>query len=157
MIESQFKTYFSKPTLGLRNLSCIITAFQQENELITEWFYVNSNKVSDWHARAFSISAPLDIELTTNAQRFWESETLPHLKNAIYHEEIYPLLEKEPRLYDLCPSVELYETDRATMFSVKKQFPGFLEKTRTRTNCESLKKFIDFILSIDVRIVPIEF
>ena len=131
----------------------IITAFSTEDSVThTEYFYVSHTEdKARWKAAGLEYSAhPMSFDFAKTAEGFWKAETFPNLKNAIYYNEVLPLVRSSKRGPQAYLPFELHEVDKSTLFAMNRIFDGFLSQTARMSKCAALKDYIKMVYSVSV-------
>jgi hypothetical protein len=140
---SQFKLYKTGPFYKLGTIYAIVTGSKSENSnhIETEWFYY----VTFSHKNAgFKISS----SYFENIEHFWDSYVLESLQEAIYFDELVPVLD-EIKDFSFYTKVELQEIKNENLIYLSIENMDFVNYLKKHTICSELRKIIDILPMIE--------
>lgn len=148
MIEPTFEVYLSGYLLDIPFFLGIVTACSTpDGESATEYFYLrHAEDKKTWRGGAMRITAdPKSFEFAKNAEDFWQAETVPQMKNAIYHNEVLPLIDKTGTPYHMVPVFNMHRVTKATLFPMSTVFQGMIERIGRMSQCKALKEYAKLV------------
>jgi hypothetical protein len=139
MKKSQFNVYKTGSYYNLGTIYAVVTGTKDEktSHIDTEWFYY----VTYSHKNSGLKIASGFFE---SIKEFWNSYTIESLKDAIYFNEIVPVLERinEVSFYT---KVELEKIKNENLVYLGVENMNFINYLKNNTNCAELRKFIEVI------------
>jgi hypothetical protein len=136
---SNFKLFKTEPYYRLGTIYAIVTGSKSgtSDHIETEWFYY----VTHNHKNAgFKIAS----DYFDTVEQFWDYYVLENLKEAIYFDELVPVLEgiKDFSFYT---RVELQEIKNENIIYLSVENMDFINYLKNHTNCLELRKIIEVL------------
>lgn len=136
---SKFKLFKSGPYYKLGTIYAIVTGSKSENssDIETEWFYFTtySRKIG-----AFKFSS----QYFDSIDNFWDNYTIESLKEAIYYEQIAPVLE-EIKDFSFYTRVDLLEIKKDNIIYLSIENMDFIDYLKKYSSCSQLKDIVDVL------------
>ena len=140
---SKFKLFKSKYFYNIGSIYAIVTGSQSESSkrIEAEWFYVTtfSHKKSCFKMISESFET---------IDQFWDSCVIEHLKDAIYSNELIPVME-QIQDYSFCSEVDLQKIEVEKLAGLSFDNMDFIDYLKKHTVCSELKKFADIFPIIE--------
>jgi hypothetical protein len=139
---SQFKVYKTGPYFNLGTIYAVVTGIKSENSshIETEWFYYVTYTHKNF---GFKISS----DFFDSIEKLWESYTIGSLQDAIYFNEIVPVLEKI-KDFTFYTKVELQEIKSENLVYLGFDNKEFMHYLKKHSRCEELIKLVDILPKI---------
>jgi hypothetical protein len=137
--NSEFKLLKAGPYYRCGTIYAVVTGSKarNSNHIETEWFYYVTYSQKN---AGFKISS----DYFEKIEQFWDYYTLESLKEAIYFDEIVPVLE-EIKDFSFYTKVELQEIKSENIIYLSVENMDFINYLKKHTNCPELRKFIEIL------------
>jgi hypothetical protein len=136
---SQFRLFKTGSYYKLGTIFAVITGSKPDtsNHIETEWFYY----VPHSHKNAgFKITS----DYFETIEHFWEYYVLENLREAIYFDELVPVLE-EIKDFSFYTKVELQEIKNENLIYLSVENMDFINYLKKHTNCPKLREIVEVL------------
>ena len=136
---SKFKLFKSGPYYRLGTIYAIVTGSKTENsnDIETEWYYFTT------HSRKIG-ALKISSQYFKTIDNFWDNYTVESLKEAIYFDQIVPVLE-EIKDFSFYTKVELQEIKNENIIYLSIENMDFIDYLKKYTSCTELKNLVDVL------------
>jgi hypothetical protein len=158
MTDLPFNLFRFGPFHGV-DIYAVTTVSKQDNSTdpVADWFYysvnskhLNGQKTSlELSEKEFKSLSALSPEAFDGIDAFLHNDAKRRLREAIWHEEVVPVLEKL-KDYSLCTGVNLVELTPDTLIYLSVDHMTFINYLKQHTSCEKLKQLVNALPLIKI-------